>query len=325
MRRREIITLLGSVTAAWSLSARAQQPMPVVGLLGPGSAESDAFRVTAFRQALQESGYIEGQNVTIEYRWAESQYDRLAVLATDLVRRRVAVIVAFSNASSLAAKAATTTIPIVFAAGADPVQLGLVASFNRPGGNATGITFFTIALEPKKLELLRELVPAATVIALLINPSGPNAESTLRDVQATANTIGQQIQIVNASDARDLDTAIATAVREGARALFVGADPLFTAERERLVMLTARYAIPAIYSFREFPVTGGLMSYGISFAEVYRQTGIYTAKILKGAKPVDLPVVRTTKFELVINLKTATALQLKVPDKLLALADEVIE
>ena len=246
-------------------------------------------------------------------------------LTADLVQRQVAVIVTIANVASLAANAATTTIPIVFTTGADPVQLGLVASLNRPGGNATGVTFFTTSLEPKKLELLRELVPAATVVALLINPTGPNAESTLRSVQAAATTLGLQILTVNASSTRDFDAAIATAVRQGARALFVGADPLFTDERDRLAEVTTRHAIPAIYSFREATIAGGLMSYGISFAEVYRQAGMYTARILRGASPTDLPVVRTTKFELVINLKTAKALGLTVPQSLQVAADEVIE
>ena len=322
IRRREFFVIFGSAIA-WPLSAYAQQPL--IGLLGPGSAETQAFRVAAFRQGLNEIGYVEGQNLTIEYRWAESQFDRLPELAADLVQRGVAVIVAVANVASLAAKRATTTIPIVFTAGADPVQLGLVANLNRPDGNATGVTFFTLSLEAKKLELLRKLVPTATVIAVLINPAGPNAKVTLSDVQAAAHAVGQQIQVVNASSERDFDTAIATAVRLGASALFIGADTLFTDGREQLATVIARHAIPAIYSFREFTSAGGLMSYGISFAEVYRQAGIYTGRILKGARPADLPVVRTTKFELVINLKTAQALGLTVPSNLLALADEVIE
>jgi len=325
-RRREFISLLGGAAVAWPLAARAQPTaMPVIGVLGPGSAESNAFRVTPFRQGLNESGYVLGQNLMVEFRWAESQYDRLPALAADLAQRQVAVIVTIANVASLAAKAATTTIPIVFTAGADPVQLGLVASLNRPGGNATGVTFFTTSLEPKKLELLRELVPAATVIALLINSTGPNAETTLRSVRAAADALGLQIQVVNASSAREFDAAIATAVGQGARALFVGADPLFTDERDKLVPVIARHAIPAIYSFREATMAGGLMSYGISFAEVYRQAAMYTARILKGTKPLDLPVIRTTKFELVINLKTAKALGLTVPQSLQVAADEVIE
>ncbi len=256
--RREFITLLGGAAVLWPLAARAQQPpIPVIGLLGPGSAESNAFRVTPFRQGLNENGYVLGQNLLVEFRWAESQYDRLPALAADLVQRQVAIIVTIANVASLAAKAATTTIPIVFTAGADPVRLGLVASLNRPGGNATGVTFFTNSLEPKKLELLRELVPAATVIALLINSTGPNAETTLRSVRAAADTLGLQIQVVNASSARDFDAAIATAVGQGARALFVGADPLFTDERDQLVPVVARHAIPAIYSFREATMAGG--------------------------------------------------------------------
>jgi putative ABC transport system substrate-binding protein len=325
LRRRDLIAALGT-TVAWPLAVRAQRvTTPLIGFLGPNSAEGEAFRVTALRQGLKEAGYVEGQNLTIEYRWAEGKYDQLPALAADLVQRQVAVIVAAANVSSLAAKSATTEIPIVFTTGADPVELGLVGSLNRPDSNATGITFFTISLEPKKLELLRKLVPTATVIALLINSTGPNAEATLRDVQSAANAVGQKIQIVNASTERDFDTAIATAVRQGAGALFVGADPLFTDERDQLVAAAARHSIPAIYSYREMVAAGGLMSYGTSFAEVYRQAGVYAGRILKGAKPADLPVLRTTKFELVINLKTAKTLGLTIPPTLLATADEVIE
>jgi putative ABC transport system substrate-binding protein len=273
MRRREFITLIGGA-AVWPLRARAQQP--VIGYLGPGSLDSESWRVTMFRQGLKETGYIEGQNLTIEYRLADDHYDRLPNLAADLVRRRVAVIFAIANVSSLAAKAATTTIPMVFTTGSDPVELGLVASLNRPDANATGVTFFTISLEPKKLELLRQLVPSTAGIAVLVNPSGPNATATLKDVQAAANAVGQQIQVVNASTESDFETAIANVVQQGAGALFVGADPLFTDRRDKLIAVIARYAIPAIYSFREFTAAGGLMSYGISFAEVYRQAGIYT-------------------------------------------------
>jgi ABC-type uncharacterized transport system substrate-binding protein len=324
MKRRDFINVFVGV-AAWPLAARSQPKVPVVGVLGPGSLETNAFRVAPFRRGLDEIGYVEGQNLMIEYRWAEGKFDQLPALATDLVRRHVDVIVAFANVSSLAAKAATTIIPIVFTTGSDPVQLGLVDSLNRPGGNATGITFFTTSLELKKLELLRKLIPAATVIGLLVNPDGPNEKLTVTDVLAAANTVGQRVEVVNATSERDFEPAIATAVRLGASALFVGADPLFTDAREQLVPMIARYTIPAVYSYREFCEVGGLMSYGISFAEVYHQAGIYTGKILKGVNPAELPVVRTTKFEFVINLKTAKALGIKISDDLLSLADEVIE
>ena len=325
MRRREFITLLGGA-AAWPLAARAQQPaMPVVGFLNTLSPDAIADRLRRFHQGLKDTGYIEGESVTIIYRWAEGHSDRLPELAADLARRRVNVIAATNTPAAAPAKSATTTIPIVFAVGDDPVKLGLVASFARPGGNLTGINFFNTELAAKRLDLLRGLVPAAVRVAVLVNPTGPTAETTLRDVETAARAIGLQIQVLNASTSRDIDAVFATLARERPDALFVGNDGLFTSRRVQLATLASRYAIPTTFHSREIAEVGGLMSYGTNIADAFRQVGIYTGRILKGEKPADLPVVQSTKFELVINLQTARLLGLTVPPSLLAIADEVIE
>ena len=325
MRRREFITLLGSA-AAWPLAARAQQPaMPVIGFLNPTSPDTIADRLRGFRQGLKDTGYVEGDNVTIVYRWAEGQNDRLPELAADLVRRQVAMIAAFASAA-LAAKAATTTIPIVFVVPEDPVRLGLVTSIARPGGNLTGINIFSGELAAKRLELLRELVPAATRVAVLVNPAdAAGAETMVRDVAPAARTLGLQIQVLNASTSREIDAAFATLGRERPDALFVGSDPFFTSRRVQLANLASRHMVPMTSSTREIAEVGGLMSYGSNIPDVWRQAGTYTGRILKGAKPADLPVVQASKFELVINAQTARMLGLTVPPMLLVRADEVIE
>jgi putative tryptophan/tyrosine transport system substrate-binding protein len=327
LKRREFITLL-SGAATLPLTARAQQPaMPVIGFLHPASPEGLADRLRGFRQGLKDTGYVEGENVVIEYRWAENQIDRLPELAAELVRRQVAVITTTAGiATALVAKAATTTIPIVFSVAEDPVRLGLVASLARPGGNLTGINVFIVELAAKRLELLRELVPAATRVAVLVNPTNAaNTETTLRDVEAAARALGLQIQVLNASTSREIDAAFATLVRERADALFVGPDSFFTSRRVQLVHLATRHAVPATYALRDYIEAGGLMSYGINIADAFRHVGVYTGRILKGAKPADLPVVQSSKFELVINAQTARMLGLTVPPSLLAHADEVIE
>jgi putative tryptophan/tyrosine transport system substrate-binding protein len=325
MKRREFITLLGSAAAAWPIVAQAQQTAtPVIGFLRSTSAADAAEFVIAFRQGLKDAGFVEGQNVAIEFRWAEGQNDRLTTHLAELIRRPVAVIVG-DAVPMLAAKAATTTIPIVFAAGGDPVGQGLVASLSRPGGNVTGVHFFAGVLGAKRLELLRQLVPKAKTIAMLVHPNTPNTEAERRDVQAAAQTIGEQLIIVDASSDGDIDTAFATFVQRGAGALLTGSGPFLTSHRVRLVALAVRHALPAIYSQREYPAAGGLMSYGASVADAYRQAGTYAGRILRGEKPADLPVMRSTKFEFVINLKTAKSLGLEIPSNLLATADEVIE
>jgi putative ABC transport system substrate-binding protein len=322
-KRRDFITLLGAV-AAWPLAARAQQAMPVVGFLDAGSAAERTQQVAAFRKGLAEAGYQEGQNVALEFRWAEGQYGRFGELAADLVRRRVSMIVTpGSGTAALAAKAATTEIPIVFGTGGDPVKEGLVASLNRPGGNATGVNFFTVELVAKRMQLLRELVPAANRVAMLVNPTDPEGYQTLHDAQAAAG--GQQILVREVATAREIDAAFASMAREKADALFVAPGTFFNTRRVQLAVLTARYALPAAYPVRAYPEAGGLMSYGTDILDAFRQVGVYSARILKGAKPADLPVLQSTKFELVINLSSAKALGLDVPPMLLARADEVIE
>jgi ABC-type uncharacterized transport system substrate-binding protein len=324
MRRREFIAGLGSV-AAWPLAVRAQQPaMPVVGFLRSSTLAASMPLVTAFRQGLKELGFVEGQNVAVDYRYADNQVDRLPALVADLLGRPVAVIVG-DTIAAIPVKAATATVPIVFGTGGDPVRQGLVVSLNRPGGNVTGVVFFTTELGTKRLELLRQLVPKATTIAMLMNPNSPNFAAERSDAQAAAQAIGQQLVILDVSNDRDIETAFATLINRGAGALLIGSGTFLTSNAERLVALAARYGLPAIYPQREAALAGGLMSYGTSLTDAYRQIGVYTGRILKGEKPAELPVIRSTKFEFVLNLKTVKALGLDVPPTLLALADEVIE
>ena len=326
MNRREFITVLGGTAAAWPLAARGQQSaMPVIGFLHVGSAVQLHGQIAGFHHGLKEAHYVEGQNVAVEYRWAEDQSDRLPALAADLVYRQVTIIVAGANAAALAAKSATQTIPVVVSVGADPIKLGLVTSLNRPTGNVTGVSQFSNVLEAKRLGLLRELVPGTAEIALLVNPKNPAAETQSIELTKAAHTLGLQLHILKASSERDFDPALVTFVQLKAGALVVGSDPLFNSQREKLVAIVGRHSIPAIYDRRDFVPIGGLMSYGANLGDAYRQVGIYTGRILKGEKPGDLPVVQPTKFDLVINLKTVKTLGLDVPPSLLAIADEVIE
>jgi putative ABC transport system substrate-binding protein len=330
MRRRDFITLIGGVAAApailWPLAARAQQPaMPVVGFLSGESPEPERAFVAAFQRGLGETGYLEGRNLAVQYRWAEDRYDRLPGLAADLVQRRVAVIAAGDNVSALAAKAATTTVPIVFRTGSDPVKLGLVTSFNRPGGNITGVSFFGGQLGSKRLELLHEMVPKASVVAMLADPGAPSNATQIGEAQDAARAIGLDLLALTAGTERDIDTAVTTLVQRQAGAVLVGSSPFLGSRTNQIVELAARHALPAMYPSRDQVAAGGLFSYGTDFADSFRQVGVYTGRILKGEKPADLPVQQTTKFELVINLKAAKALGLAVPPNVLAIADEVIE
>jgi putative ABC transport system substrate-binding protein len=326
MKRRELLTLLGGGAIAWPLAARAQQPAtPVIGFLHARLSEDTMDQVAAFRSGLAEIGYVEGQNVIIQYRFASGHYDRLPAMAAELARNPIALFVTGSDPAALAAKAATATIPIVFSVGSDPVKLGLVTSFNRPGGNATGLTILTALLEPKRLGLLHQLVPQAASVGLLLNPQYPLAESQSRDVQEAAHAIGLQVYLLPASNDGEIDAAFQTVSERHIAALLVAADPYLDTRRDKIVVLAARHAIPAMYQFREHTASGGLMSYGIDLPDVYRQVGVYAGRILKGARPADLPVMQPAKFEFVINLKTAKALGLDVPLHLQQLADEVIE
>jgi putative ABC transport system substrate-binding protein len=325
MRRREFLGALAGAAAIGPFAAQAQQPaMPVIGFLNPTSSETNAERIRAFHRGLKDTGFVGGENLVIEYRFAEGQFDRLPVLAAELVRRQVAVIAA-NGPAALAAKAVTATIPIVFTIGDDPVRQGLVASLARPGGNLTGINFFSAEMAAKRLELLRELVPAATRVAVLVNPAGNNAEATSQDMQTAARAMGLQVRIIAASSSREINAAFDTFARERPDALLIGADPFFNSRRVQIVQLTARHALPAVYAARDNCEIGGLMSYGASTIDAFHQMGVYVGRIIRGAKPADMPVVQATKFELVINAETARMLGLAVPSALLARADEVIE
>jgi putative ABC transport system substrate-binding protein len=326
MKRREFITLLGGSAVAWPITAQAQQPaMPVIGFLGTTSPDLNADFLRTFRQALKEAGFVEGENVAMVYRWADGQVDRLPELAAELVQRRVTVLLTAGDASALAAKAATTTIPIVFHVGTDPAKLGLVPSLARPAGNLTGVNFFAGEIAAKRLELLRELVPGAVRVAALVNPANPNTETVSRDVETAGRAMGLQIQVHPAKTISEIDAAFATLARERPDVLFVAGDPSFRVRRVQLALLAAHHRVPATYSLRDYAEAGGLMSYGASLSEAFRQGGTYVARILKGTKPADLPVVQSSKFELVINLQPARMLGINVPPMLLARADEVIE
>jgi putative ABC transport system substrate-binding protein len=326
MKRREFITLLGGAATSWPLAARARQPtMPVIGFLNGASPDGYAPFVAAFRQGLKETGYVEGQNVTIEYRWAEGHYDRLPALASDLVQQKVTVIAATTTPAALAAKAATSTVPIVFTTGGDPIKLGLVASLRRPSGNVTGSTQLSVEVGPKRLELARELFPGATTVALLVNPANPLAATVSKDLQAVADTLGLRLHVLHASTEADFEAAFATAAQLRVALVISTPDPLFGSHAAQLGALALRHSVPAIYFRREFAAAGGLMSYGGSITETYRLAGLYAGRILKGERPADLPVVQSTKVELILNLKTAKALGITVPLPLSGRADEVIE
>jgi putative tryptophan/tyrosine transport system substrate-binding protein len=326
MKRREFITLLGGGAATWPLAVRAQQPaLPVIGFLNGGSAAAQAASATAFRQGLSQTGHIENQNIKIEHRWAESQYDRLPGMAADLVRRKVTVIAATGTPAALAAKAATTVVPIVFETAGDPLRLGLVSTLNRPGHNTTGVTQLSSELVSKRLGLLHDMIPAATIIGLLLDPHDPRAEMQASDMRAASRALGLQVHLVDASTEGEIDSAFAKLAQQRVGALFVGTGEFFTKRSEQIVALATRHALPAIYQYRLFTVIGGLATYGTSLTDSYRQAGIYTGRVLKGEKPADMPVWQPTKFELVLNLKTAKALGLTIPPGVLAIADEVIE
>jgi putative tryptophan/tyrosine transport system substrate-binding protein len=326
LRRRELITLLGGTAMAWPLAARAQQPMPVIGFLHSESPDLYAHLARAFRQGLSESGYVEGRNVTVEYRWADGQYDRLPAMAADLIRRQVTVIAANSPAAVLAAKAATTTIPIVFNTGYDPVAAGLVASLSRPGGNLTGITSLTAEVGPKRVEMLHELLPTASSIAILVNPAaGPMRETISSNLQGAARKLGLEVHVLHASAVQELDAVFASLAQLPIGGLVIGSDPFFNSQSKQLAALALRHAVPTVYQYREFAASGGLMSYGGSLTGMYHQFGVHTGRVLKGEKPAELPVQQATKVELIINLKTARAFGLTIPLPLLGRADEVIE